>query len=157
MRLPSISAFCLALATSACASQNIPNTDVEDSIENREVVSFCERYREAVEERNVGVILNLASQRYFDDNGTPTGEDDLDYRKLADKLAVWRESVLDVRYEIRYRRIAFVRDRILVDFTYTGSFRVGTGEGNDRWSRRLADNRLVLTREGEDFRIISGL
>jgi hypothetical protein len=75
------------VAAAGCARSVIPNTDVDDSAENREVVEFIERYRLAVEERNVGRILSLCSERYFDDNGTPGGQDDLDYEGLQGKLA----------------------------------------------------------------------
>jgi len=145
-------------AASGCTREVIPNTDVEDTSDNREVIQFCEEYRAAVEERNVATLMRLASQRYYDDNGTPSGLDDVDYQGLGEKLNIWREGVLDVRYEIRYRRVTFNRDRVLVDYTYTGSFRVHT-EGGERWARRLADNRLILEREGDDevFRILSGM
>ena len=32
-------------AIAGCATHYIPNTDVEDSDENRRVISFCEKYR----------------------------------------------------------------------------------------------------------------
>jgi hypothetical protein len=148
----------LSGAAAGCTRDVIPNTDVEDTSSNREVIEFCERYRMAVEERNVPALMRLASQRYYDDNGTPSGMDDVDYDGLAEKLNTWREGVLDVRYEIRYRRVTFHRERILVDYTYTGSFRVSSVSG-ERWARRLADNRLILQREGEEeeFRILSGM
>ena len=146
------------VVATGCTRDVIPNTDVEDTSANREVLEFCERYRAAVEERNVAALMRLASPRYYDDNGTPSGMDDVDYDGLGEKLNSWREGVLDVRYEIRYRRVTFNRDRILVDYTYTGSFRVHSPSG-ERWARRLADNRLILHREGEedDFHIISGM
>jgi hypothetical protein len=148
----------LSSAAVGCTREVIPNTDVEDTADNREVIEFCERYRMAVEERNVPALMRLASQRYYDDNGTPGGLDDVDYDGLAEKLNIWREGVLDVRYEIRYRHVTFHRERILVDYTYTGSFRVSSVSG-ERWARRLADNRLILQREGEEeeFRILSGM
>lgn len=140
-----------------CGHGTIPNTDVEDTTQNREVLEFVEQYREAVEERDVSSLMALASHSYYDDNGTPGGDDDLDYEGLQEKLQAWSENVLDVRYEIRYRRVTFARDRVLVDFTYTGSFRVDTPEG-ERWARRLADNRLVLESVDEgEYRIISGM
>ncbi len=139
-----------------CAHSTIPNTDVEDTGENRDVLQFVERYRHAVEERNVSQMLELASERYFDDNGTPLGDDDIDYRKLREALTVWRDRVIDVRYEIRYRRVAYDRDRVFVDYTYTGSFLVQTPDG-ERWQRRLRDNRLVLRKGGESYRILSGM
>lgn len=156
---PLVSALLSLVALAGCARDVIPNTDVEDTAENREVIRFVERYRHAVEARDVDGMLSLTSNRYYDDNGTPTGDDDIDYDGLREKLSLWRDQVLDVRYEIRYRRVTFLEeaDRILVDYTYTGSFRVETPEG-ERWSRRLADNRLVLG-EGTDgeLAILSGL
>lgn len=139
-----------------CAGQLIPNTDVPDTAENREVVDFVEQYRHAVEERNAPAILALVSERYFDDNGTPSADDDIDFGSLRDRFERWGSDVMDVRYEMRYRRVTFQPDRIFVDYTYTGSFKVRDLEG-DRWSRRLADNRIEIVREGDEFRIVSGL
>lgn len=147
----------VAGSTSAgCAARMIPNTDVPDSDENREVVEFVEQYRHAMEARAPGQILRLVSEAYYDDNGTPTTEDDIDYGSLRDRLARLSEDVLEVRYEMRYRRVIFRADRVLVDFTYTGRFKVETPEG-ERWSRRLSDNRLELVRENGEYRIASGL
>jgi hypothetical protein len=139
-----------------CAQSLIPNTDVPDTSENRQVVDFVEGYRHAVEERSPAQIMRLVSERYFDDNGTPSADDDIDYTALRDHFQRWEGDVMDVRYEMRYRRITFERDRIFVDFTYTGSFKVRDVDG-ERWSRRLADNRIELVRENDEFRILSGL
>lgn len=145
----------LAMAV-GCAGSRIPNTDIEDTGENRDVVNFVERYRVAVEQRNVPTLLSLVSERYFDDNGTPRGEDDLSYQGLQEELGRWSEAVKDVRYDIRYRRITFEGDKIYVDFTFAGNFQIATLDG-DRWSRRMSDNRLTLTTEDGHFKIVSGL
>jgi hypothetical protein len=142
--------------TAGCGGAVIPNTDVPDNAENRQVVDFVEEYRHAVEERSPSQILRLVSERYYDDNGTPSTDDDMDFDALRDHFARWGADVMDVRYEMRYRRVTFGADRIFVDFTYTGSFKVRDVEG-DRWSRRLADNRIEIVREGDELRIISGL
>lgn len=142
--------------TPGCGATVIPNTDVPDTAENRQVVDFVEGYRHAVEERSPSQILRLVSERYYDDNGTPSTDDDMDYDSLRDHFGRWEADVVDVRYEMRYRRVTFGPDRIFVDFTYTGSFKVRDVEG-DRWSRRLADNRIEIVREDDEFRIISGL
>jgi len=146
----------LAGVCAACTHDVIPNTDVPDTSENREVIKFVEKYRKAVERRDVGSLLAFASTRYFDDNGTPGAGDDVDFQGLRERLGRFHEAVLDVRYSIRYRRVTFESDRILVDFTFTGSFRLATAQG-DRWARRLADNRLVLARERGDLKILSGM
>lgn len=146
----------LLLATLVgCGGENIPNTDVPDNQENRAVLEFVEVYRHAVESRSVGEILALVSDRFFDDNGTINTDDDRDYDMLRERLTRFEE-VLDVRYEMRYRRVTYRPDRVLVDYTYTASFKVATAQG-DRWETRLRDNRIELVREDGEFRIISGL
>lgn len=150
-------ALALSLAPVAgCAATLIPNTDVPDTAENHEIIDFVETYRHDVEERSPAAVLRLVSERYFDDNGTPSTDDDIDYTALRERFQRWETDVVDVRYEMRYRRVTFQPDRIFVDFTYTGSFKVRDVEG-ERWSRRLADNRIEIVREDQELRIISGL
>ena len=152
----SIIATSVALALlSGCGGENIPNTDVPDNSQNREVLEFVETYRHAVESRRVAQILGLVSDRFFDDNGTINTNDDRDYDQLREQLARF-EQLLDVRYEMRYRRVTYRSDRVLVDYTYTASFKIATPEG-DRWETRLRDNRIELVREEGEFRIISGI
>ncbi len=146
----------LVLSTGACARSVIPNTDVEDNSSNREVVKFVELYRKAMERRDVAKLLSMAAPSYYDDNGTPNATDDFDYNRLKDELNSLHEKTLEVRYEIRYRRVTYHLPQIWVDYTYTGRFRIKTADG-DHWVRRLADNRLVLTQKGENFQIISGM
>lgn len=133
----------------------IPNTDVPDNAQNREVIEFVEEYRHAVERRDVGRILSLVSPRFLDDNGTIPTDDDRDYDALREQLARFGE-LLDVRYEMRYRNVSYRPDRIFVDVTYTASFKIATPQG-DRWETRLRDNRIELVREDDEFRIISGI
>mgnify|MGYP001826328082 FL=1 len=124
--------------------KNIPNTTVKDTQENRSVITFMENYRNSVEARDVGALLAMAHPQYLDDNGTPSGDDDLDYRALQQKLSRWRERVTDVRYEIKYRTITREMDRVLIAFRYSASFRIAYDEDVERWSRRIGENRLVL-------------
>jgi len=135
---------------SGCAASPIPNTSVEDTAENREILGFMEEYRHAVEERDVGKILSLASPHYLDDNGTPPGGDDIDFDGLRGKLQRWATGVPDVRYEIHYRRVSHQGARIVVDYRYTASYRLHSEDGQDHWSRRLNDNRIVLVPADDD-------
>jgi hypothetical protein len=139
-----------------CGSQIIPNTAIEDTPRNREIISFCERYRNALEQRDVGALLAMASPRYYENGGTPEGEDDYDITGLRDVLRRTLPRVHTVRYEFRYRRVELEEGRVMVDYTFSGSFRVETDEGH-RWYRRVADNRLELERVGGEYRIIAGM
>lgn len=147
----------LGLFCVACEPALIPNTRVEDTEENREVLGFVEKYRQAVEQRNVGVLLSLASQNYFDDMGTPAGEDDIDYDGLKAGVTRIHEEVLGTRYQISYRAVTYAADqRILVDMLYTGWFRVTTPDG-PQWKRHLEPHRLVIALEDHRMKIVSGM
>jgi hypothetical protein len=161
MRIPTgsiralVSLACLWFC--ACEPTLIPNTRVEDTGDNREVVEFIERYRQAVESRNVNALLSMASQNYFDDMGTPGGDDDIDFDGLQVGLNRLREEVIGARYQISYRAVTYVPDqRVLVDLLYTGWFRVNTADG-PQWKRRLEPHRIVLAREDHGYRIMSGM
>lgn len=150
----------VTLLGSGCGASYIPNTTVEDNEPNREVVEFVEQYRHAVEQRDVPALLSMASPTYYDDNGTPFGRDDLDFETLRDKLSRWSESVTDCRYEMRYQDVEFRQNqRVYVKYRYTASFRVIGADGEERWVRRLGDNRLVLARDdgSGNYTIISGM
>jgi hypothetical protein len=148
----------VALAGSGCAHDTIPNTRVEDNESNREVDDFVEKYRKAVETRDIGTLIALASRDYFDDMGTPAGEDDVDYDTLKAGLVRLRKDVIDARYQISYRGLSYMpNERVLVDLLYTGWFKVNTAEG-PTWRRRLEPHRIVLAREDRGtYRILSGM
>lgn len=141
----------------ACSTSYIPNTDVEDTSDNRKVVQFCEDYRHAVEDRNIARLLKMASQRYHEDGGNTNGEDDIDYDGLKDYLTSTFMQTTAIRYEIRYRRVTFTEtNKVFVDYTYAASFRIPGAQGTE-WKHTVADNRLELVPDGESYKIIAGM
>lgn len=153
----SLIALFLLIAAVGCGHQNIPNTHVEDTGENREIIEFVERYRKAVEDRDTATLMNMTSRFYFDDMGTPAGEDDVDYDSLKVGLERMRKEVLAARYQISYRGLTYTtNERVLVDLLYTGWFKVETPEG-PQWRRRLEPHRIVLAREDGKLLIVSGM
>lgn len=146
----------IAVSTAACAKKVIPNTTVPDNSFNRKVIAFCERYRLAVEEKNVGTLLVLASPEYYEDGGTPTGDDDFDYDGLRDVLISRFAKVKTIRYDVKYRKVTADGDFVNVDYTYSASFQVAVA-GQEHWFRKVEDNRLVLIQVGEQFKIQSGM
>ncbi len=143
----------------ACAHDKIPNTDVEDSPEARDVIEFVEGYRTAVIKRDVKKLFSMASPDYFDDMGTPQGDDDVDLGGLDQRLKdTFGPDLLSVHYDIKYRDVVFLPTKVLVDYTYIGRFRVNSTDGIPRWERRLADNRMVLTKDPDGrYKIASGM
>jgi hypothetical protein len=155
-----VSVFGLALAASsalfACTTKYIPNTDVPDTEENRELIAFCEEYRRAVERKNIGALLKLASERYYEDGGNVDASDDIDLAGLEEYLSDRFQDASAIRYEIRYREISREEGRIYVDYTYSASFRI-PGVSSEEWKRRVEDNRLEIVEEDGKLRIIAGM
>jgi hypothetical protein len=145
------------LTTLGCTHQYIANTDVEDNDFNRKVIEYCENYRHAVEQRNTARLLKMAHPSYYEDGGNVDASDDLDYAGLENYLNTEFNQTRAIRYEIHYRQISEGRkNSVLVDYTYSASYKIPTAHG-DVWRRRVADNRLSLTREGDGFRILAGM
>ena len=142
-----------------CSKNYIPNTDVEDTEDNRRVVSFCESYRKAVERHDVAKILKMVSPRYYEDGGNVDASDDMDYAGVRSFINKEFRDSRAIRYEIRYRRVLWADegDRVYVDYTYSASFKIAGPENKDEWRRTVAENRLELEIEGDEFKIVSGL
>jgi len=156
----------LALLTFVgCNHDFIPNTEVEDSDFNRDVISYCEDYRHAVERRNTAQLLKMADPKYYEDGGTVDTSDDLDLTGLEAYLHKEFSKTTAIRYEIFYRDISIGRsNQVFVDYTYSASYKVpapvvpgAQQAAPDVWRRRVADNRLELVRNGASFRILSGM
>lgn len=148
----------VALALIACSRTYIPNTDVEDTSQNRHVIEFCEQYRHAMEARDVPGLLRLMSPAYFEDGGNTRTDDDADYDKIRTFLTTDFPKTASVRYEIRYRRVTFTEtDHIYVDFTFAAAWKLPGAKSVDEWHHKVADNRLDLVRDGDSFKIVAGM
>ena len=151
-----IAALALAPVLGGCGKSFIQNTDVEDTKEHRDIITFCEQYRRAVERKDIGTLLALASPEYYEDGGNVDASDDIDYAGLKDYLVERFGDANAIRYEIRYRRILREGPRVFVDYTYSGSFRLPTNEG-EKWRNTVEENRLELLDHGDTFTIVAGM
>jgi hypothetical protein len=146
-----------AMLLVGCATRYIPNTDVEDNDQNREVVKFCEGYRRALERKDVPLLMSLASPRYYEDGGNVDPADDLDFEGLREWLEGRFQDTKAIRYEIRYRRIEKgEQNRIHVVFTYSASYRI-PGLKQEEWRHTVAENLLELEPDGTSFKILAGM
>jgi hypothetical protein len=148
----------IAIILGGCVTHYIPNTDVEDTDDNRKVVAFCEKYRRAVEERNVPLLLQMASPSYFEDGGNVDATDDMDFAGLQDYLQGRFKDTRAIRYEIRYRRVTHgSQNHVTIEYTYTASYKVPALRGGEEWRHTVADNRLELVPEQDSFKILAGM
>jgi hypothetical protein len=126
---------------------------VADNAGNRAVIAFCERYRKAVENKDVNGLLSMASQSYHDDAGTPDPSDDVRHPDLAQFLQQTLQGAGPIRYEMRYRKIETSGRNIRVTVLFAASYRVPSGEER----RTVSDNVLELERVEDGFAILSGM
>ncbi len=156
-KLLSFLVLALALGAVACSKTYIPNTDVEDNTQNRDVILFCEKYRHALEDKDVAQMLKMMSPGYFEDGGNTKNEDDADYDKIREFLTSEFLKTNGIRYEIRYRRVTNTEtNHIYVDFTYAAAWKL-PGVKQDEWHHKVADNRLDLVPQGDTYRIVAGM
>ena len=124
---------------------------------NRKVVTYCEEYRHAVEDKDVGRLITMASPRYYEDGGNTSPDDDVDFDGLKDYLQSTFVKTQTIRYEIRYRKVSVSENkRVFVEYTYTASYRI-PGLKGEEWKHTVADNRLELVPEGESYKILAGM
>lgn len=124
----------------------IPGTNIPATGANREIIDTIEEYRQRLTEKNVDALLLLASDKYFEDGGTPQANDDYGYAGLAGILSGRLQRVSSIRYDIQYKSIKIDNEgRAKVEAFLSGAFEL-QGEVGERY-RRVSDfHQFVLTR-----------
>lgn len=148
----------LLVAGWGCAhTRLVPGTTVADTEDNRAVLAVVELYRQRLLEKDVDGLLILASQRYFEDSGTPTAEDDYGYQGLKMALTKSLARVKSLRYEIKYKTVRVEGERAEVEVLLNGAFEL-VAESGDQY-RRVSDyHRFVLERGGSNkWKFLSGM
>jgi hypothetical protein len=148
----------LPLAGWGCAHQKLlPGTTVADTSENRTALAVVEQYRERLLEKNVEGLLLLASEKYFEDSGTPSAEDDYGFDGLKFVLSNRLSRLKSLRYDIQYRGVRVEGSRAEVEVFLSGAFEL-IAESGDRY-RRVSDfHRFVLERNSNGkWKFLSGM
>lgn len=147
------------IAFAGCSTRYIGNTQVEDTEENRAILLVLEQYRRAVEDRDVQKILDLTSEDFFEDPGTPGDpSDDYDKRGLRKKLEESFSQVQDQRLRIDVRKLHHLDGRrAAVEYRFDFRYRLAlpSAEG---WREFMDVNRVVFVRDKDgEWRFLSGL
>ena len=153
-----IFALCLTLfGAGACAHTDyFPGTTILKNEENIKIIETVEQYRRRMLEHNVEGLLILASQRYFEDSGTPRSDDDYGYEGLKQVLTSKLKMVKSLRYEIEYRNIIVRGDRAEVEVFLDGSLELAADSG-DRYRRVNDYHHFVLEHENDQWKFVGGM
>ena len=157
-----------ALATGCAArASNIPGTKINNDKVNRDVIEAVEQYRIAVEKADAEGLFLMASDRYFEDSGTPQGADDYGYDGLKDVLVGRFMMARDIRYAVKYVSVKRTCDpsegdpepgcRAHVEVMVDASFTVVDARGKDRRTDKRDQNELVLEWGNGKWRFVSGM
>ncbi len=156
MRTVRLLALLLVVASGCAQILTIPGTTVADTKPNRELIEVVEKYRRAMEERDAGVLLSMAHPRYYEDSGTPKGDDDYGYEGLKMVIASRLAALRSLRYNVEYRNVEIHANHAKVDIRYDASFQIATDMG-DRWERKQNDKRLDLEFDGKRWLFTAGM
>jgi ketosteroid isomerase-like protein len=143
------------LSTAGCAVHLIPGTEISDTPEDRAILALMEKYRTAVQAKDVEALSKLVSTSFRDDAGTTNPEDDLDYASLRPKLSARWAKITDLTLELSVRKIKIDRNVASAVYYYNEHFRVpkltskieSEGDIKEMWFKR----------EDNTWKIVSGI
>lgn len=158
-------AILLSVAAGCAGSvEYIPGTQVPTSSENRAIIERVEEYRLAVERKDAAALVLMASQDYWEDAGTPGGEDDFGYDGLKDVLATRFQLAESIRYAVRYMKVRRhgcddegPRCLAFVDVLIDASFSVPDARGQLSRHDMRDQNQFVLEWDGDKWLFLSGM
>jgi ketosteroid isomerase-like protein len=148
-------ALLLSSMLAGCAARKIPGTDIDDSSTTREVLLVMEKYRSAVEAKDVPAIVTLADKTFRDTSGSAAPEDDLDYATLGEKLPERFGKLGNIKLNISVRRIQVEGDVANAIYYYTATYQL---TGPDKKSQTDSDlKQMWFKRVGGQWKITSGI
>ena len=152
-------ALALGLALAGCAAEvhYIPGTRVGSSAENQALIDRVEDYRMAVERKDASALVLMASKRYWEDAGTPSGSDDYGYQGLQEILTGRFQQVEAIRYSMKYMNVSRKGDRAFVDVLIDASFTVKDARGGEMRADMRDQNQFVLEWDGKQWLFLSGM
>lgn len=146
----------------ACAHDKIPNTNIDDTEENREVLSLVQSYRTAVESLDVEAVLALVSPNYFEDNGNTDDKDDYGFDGLKENLQTSFARTKAIQLLLRVDAIEVEDNKVaFAELYYEYRAQVDYPSGL-KWDTATDRTRLRLVRSIPDdkesaWRITAGL
>lgn len=149
------------LTATSCAPTMIAGTQVEDTEENREILTFLTRYQQAMQARDVEKLISLCAADYYEDNGTPDATDDYNIEGLRQRLTDHFTRTKELTLELYVQKID-VDDKGVIGVAYRYNTRALVSfPAGDKWLTATEVNKIKL-RQIEDeeepgFRILSGL
>lgn len=130
---------------------------IPDTTETREVLDVLWQYRQAIVNKDFGVLNRLVSDDYYENAGTTgTTADDYGRSELGEIFEMVAQSADEIRYQITVRDVQVRGTQAHVDYEFDYAFKFQVGD-SVTWDAGADVNRLELAREGDRWRIVSGM
>jgi hypothetical protein len=149
-------AWAATLASGCATLRPIPGTKIADTPLNRDILARVEEYRVALEQRDAGKLLTMASPQYYEDSGTPGAADDYGFPGLKRVLEQRLSALRWVRFLTHYRDLHVEGNHATVDIRFDISFQLMTEMG-ERWERKQSEKRIDLIKEDGRWMFLSGM
>jgi ketosteroid isomerase-like protein len=125
-----------------CAAHKIPGTDIDETADTDAIIEVVGRYNTAVDAQDAAGILALVDKSFYDDAGTLTPEDDLDYATLQTKLPAMLKKFQDVGLKITVKTLNVSGDKASLVYNYVITFRIGQKVTTDSDIKRMDFKRV---------------
>lgn len=144
-----IAVACVSIFAAGCAAKMIPNTRIQDTPDNREILILVSQYRDAYQARDAHAIAELASDRYLDKRAG------ISKSVLENSLQEDFDRVRELQLEINVHRITVEGDRAQLDYFYSTSYLLKTPDAT--WETKTDDKRMELERDSDGWKVVNGL
>lgn len=152
-----IASWMLALGLGACAHAKIPETEIDDTPDNRAVLQLVEDYQNAMEALDADAVLALVSPSFYEDNGNTDSADDYDYDGLKTVLAESFERTRAMQLILRVDDIEVEEESAFAELRYEYRAQNDYPSGL-KWDTGSDRTRLRLQKAPNGaWRIISGI
>lgn len=144
------------LSFGACAHAKIPQTNIDDTEENREIIRMVEEYHRALESLDADAVLALVSPRFYEDNGNTAADDDYDYQGLKSHLVEDFKRTRALQLDVRVDAIEVDKQTAFAELYYRIRAQNEYPSGT-KWETGADRTRLRFEREDGKWMIIAGL
>lgn len=149
---------CLAvsvLALTGCPRKNIPNTQIEDTEETRQIIAVMDKFRQAMEGRDAEALMSLVSPEFRDTAGTSLPDDDLDFQTLGPALKDRFEKIDNVKLSFDIRSIEVQEDLATAVFHWSLRYDVPSLGSKQQTAAEI--KKMMFKLENEQWKIVSGI
>lgn len=155
--LPITTLLLTGLLAFGCSAKRIPGIaiDLEDNQDNRALLGLLDSYRTAFEDKDVGALVGMASERFYEDLGTPETTDDYDFAGLKTHFEKHFKQLKTIQLTVSLKNVKVAGDKAHIDYRYVTRYLMELPAG-ERWKVTDEINRIELVREEKTWKVLNG-